>query len=231
MAAMGGSPLYLVISLGLPRTTSFSSVKSFFRGVESAVNPFKVKLVGGDTVRSQRVVADTCVIGVVRAGGVLRRMGAKPGDLIFATGAFGYSFSTGWHYLFQPRIKEMEFLKKRMKITSAIDASDGLYASLRTLSRESRVFFRIDASKIRFRKKQRSFRASFEAALFDGEDFELVFTGRCWNFDRLSEQFQKSFQVPLSVIGRVEAGQGMRFIDKEGWNIHVRAREFQHFKK
>jgi len=231
IAAMGGIPLYITVSLGIPGFINFRSVQYFYKGLFAVLDHFNVKLIGGDTVRSPYIVVDTCVIGINKSGKILKRKGAKTGDFIFTTGYFGSSLSTGWHYNFLPRIKEVLFLKKNMHITSAIDASDGLYASLRTLGEESDVKMQIEAHKIPFRKQKKFFKSSLQSALFDGEDFEIVFTGNCRNFKLVSEKFKKLFNIPLNIIGKVYSGRGVKIIDSKGQNIYVKNKEFQHFKK
>jgi thiamine-monophosphate kinase len=230
MAAMGAEPVCLLLSLGVPERYPIASVKRLFRGVASALKDFDTPLVGGDTVRSPGIVVDTVVIGANRRGKVLRRSGARPGDVILATGVFGSSLSTGWHCRFRPRIREMAFLKQRLDITSAIDASDGLHASLRILSQESGTRFRVDASRILFRRKRPTHAQSLRSALFDGEDFELVFTSRDRRIPQVRRQFQKKFKLPLSVLGKVESGRGLFFADASGRPVRPSGEEFRHFE-
>ncbi|MCK5708422.1 MAG: thiamine-monophosphate kinase [Candidatus Aureabacteria bacterium] len=229
IAAMGAKPLYMVVSLGIPQNYSFSSVKSIFNGMSSVLIPFKTKIIGGDTVRSPSIIIDSTIIGT-KCGNILKRKGACIGDLVFTTGFFGNSFTTGWHHSFKPRIREMQLLKRKIKITSSMDASDGLYASLRILSEESSVCFEIDTSSIRFRKRQNSFEKSLESALFDGEDFEMVFTGSCEKPEKIIKEFKKRFGIPLSIIGKVNKGKGLKFFDQNNKKIHVINREFKHFE-
>ena len=228
MAAMGAIPLYMILSLGISRSINFTFVKNLFKGISSALAPFNVKLIGGDTVRSPHLVIDSVIIGTNRKGKVLKRNGAKPGEIIFTTGYFGHSFSTGWHYRFIPRIKEMQFLKQKISISSAIDASDGLYASLRILSQESKVSLHVDCSKVLLRKKCQTFKKSLETALFDGEDFELVFTGNCHDFEKIRSKFKNKFGVPLTIVGKVCPGKGLKFYDNNK-RLKIKNKEFQHF--
>jgi thiamine-monophosphate kinase len=229
IAAMGGEPLYLLVSLGLPRRYGFSDARKIFQGIRAALSPYRAKLVGGDTVRSRFVVVDTTIVGYIKEGKVLTRSGARPGDSIFATGCFGDSLRTGWHYRFTPRIKEMEYLRKKIRITSAMDASDGLHASLRTLSQRSGAGFDVACGEIKSRVAKKDFLLAVDSALFDGEDFELVFTGRCPDAVRTARDFEKKFKVPLSVIGKVRKGAGVKFFDRESREVRFENREFRHF--
>ena len=122
-------------------------------------------------------------------------------------------------------------MKKRIKITSCIDASDGLYASLRILSCESKAALHIDCSKIAFRKKGKTVKKTLESALFDGEDFELVFTGSCQHALKIQAEFKKRFHIPLTIIGQVKKGKGIRFYDNMKKPVTFINKEFRHFGK
>jgi len=229
MAAMGAKPLYMLLSLGIPRHYSFEAAKRIFRGIESALRPFDVALVGGDTVRSPKIVLDSVILGVNETGKVLCRGGAQQGDVILATGYFGRSLETGWHCRFMPRVREMLFLKKKLKITSAIDASDGLHASLRILSEESGKKFCVDVSRIMCRGTSGRRDNALRHALFDGEDFELVFTAKPERISQVVDEFEKRFRIPLVAIGTVDSGRGLFFRDADGRPVRVAGKEFCHF--
>src|SRR5262249_3921163 len=49
IAAMGGQPLWAVVSIGLRRNTPVSWVKNLYTGLNSAAREFGCQIVGGDT--------------------------------------------------------------------------------------------------------------------------------------------------------------------------------------
>ena len=52
IAAMGGSPLYALVTLGLKPETEVEDVHALYRGMLSACQEYKCRIVGGDMVRS-----------------------------------------------------------------------------------------------------------------------------------------------------------------------------------
>jgi thiamine-monophosphate kinase len=90
IAAMGGLPAYLVLSLGIPITFSAEMIDEFYRGVRSLAAKTGVALIGGDTTVADSLLISACVIGYPVSGVVTRR-GARIGDDIYVTGTLGDS--------------------------------------------------------------------------------------------------------------------------------------------
>ena len=65
------------------------------------------------------------LLGQVTARGPLCRGGARPGDRIVVTGAFGGSI-LGRHFDFEPRVDEALLLNERYELHAGMDVSDGL---------------------------------------------------------------------------------------------------------
>ena len=63
IAAMGGSPRYALVSLGLPGKTEVEDVVDLYRGMFDIAGKFGVAVVGGDTVSSPFVFISVTVIG------------------------------------------------------------------------------------------------------------------------------------------------------------------------
>ena len=55
IAAMGGTPKYFLISLGLPKNLPFSFVSRFYHGIKEGAKRYRVDLVGGDTSLSEKI--------------------------------------------------------------------------------------------------------------------------------------------------------------------------------
>ncbi|HHY47464.1 MAG TPA: thiamine-phosphate kinase [Firmicutes bacterium] len=90
IAAMGGSPLYALVSIGLDDSADDTYVDGIYEGLMAIANQFDVKIVGGDTVRSPKaLVIDVAILGEAEAP--VTRSGARPGDLIAVTGCLGNS--------------------------------------------------------------------------------------------------------------------------------------------
>jgi len=91
IAAMGGTPKWALLSIGVPDSLWRSDlVDRFYEGWHSLAASFNVELVGGDISRvGSDLVIDSVCGGEVAKGKALLRSGAKPGDSIYLTGPIG----------------------------------------------------------------------------------------------------------------------------------------------
>jgi thiamine-monophosphate kinase len=95
LAAMGARPVAAFLSLGLPRELTASRGKQaawvdrFLNGLLALADTHRISLAGGDLAESPLAVADIVLAGAVPRGEALLRSGARPGDLLFVTGALG----------------------------------------------------------------------------------------------------------------------------------------------
>jgi len=95
LAAMGARPIAAFLSLGLPRELTVargrrpSWVELFFDGLLALAQIHRTPLAGGDLAQSPIAVADIVLVGAVPRGHALLRSGARPGDLLYVTGALG----------------------------------------------------------------------------------------------------------------------------------------------
>ncbi|MBP9127454.1 MAG: thiamine-phosphate kinase [Elusimicrobia bacterium] len=89
LAAMGDvEPVAGVLAAGLPASTPVNFVADFYRGFSWLARRHGFELVGGDTVRSDRMTFSLTVLGRVR-GRVFKRSGARAGDALMVTGTLG----------------------------------------------------------------------------------------------------------------------------------------------
>lgn len=89
IAAMGASPRYALVSLGVAPDMEAAWVVELAGGMRSACDEYALSLVGGDTDRAEEVVISVTVVGEVAPGRAVTRSGAQPGDLVVVTGALG----------------------------------------------------------------------------------------------------------------------------------------------
>jgi thiamine-monophosphate kinase len=171
IAAMGGWPTYAVVSIGLPRNLSVKFIKDAYKGMQRTAWDFNVSIVGGDTIKTDKIVINVALLGLVEKKCLTCRDGAKIGDWIFVTGALGGSLKSGRHLNFIPRLSQARFLVTKFKPNAMMDISDGLSGDLNHILEASRVGARLDFSSIPRHKG-----VSLPQTLNDGEDFELLFT-------------------------------------------------------
>ncbi len=227
IAAMGGLPIFAVVSVGLPASLKLHFVNELNRGLRAVAGRFGAQIVGGDTNRSDKLVLSVALLGEVKRGQAVTRSGAKPGDVVFVTGSLGGSFASKKHLRFVPRIKESQFLVKNFKINSMMDISDGLVSDLRRIAEESSVGFAISQKAIPVSRSAKNLRQ----ALTEGEDFELLFTLSPKEAARLTSMAIPKGLAPFHPIGRVVAKRlGIRWTRRDGKAAPILEKGFDHFK-
>ena len=203
IAAMGGDPLFCLLSLGLPDWADRRWIGQFYAGFLKLAAYARTVLAGGDLSRSEHAVCDIVVAGSVPNGRALRRDGARPGDGIYVSGHLGGSAlglatrqGRAWkrHTHPEPRLALGRYLRQKLRATAAMDLSDGLSLDLRRLCVASNVAAEIEAPPV-FPG------ATLEQALHGGEDYELLFTVRPGV--RVPARFQ---DLPLTCIGVIRRG-------------------------
>jgi thiamine-monophosphate kinase len=215
IAAMGGSPLAAVITLGLPPRESPRRLKGIYDGLTRAAKTYGVDLVGGETTRARELFLNIALLGECRGHAPVLRAGAKAGDLLAVTGTLGATRARK-HLYFEPRLAEGAWLAREGFASAMMDLSDGLGADLPRFARASGVSLHLEEETI-----PRSRGASLKAALDDGEDFELLFTVPPHRAESLKKKWP--FHTPLHFIGRAgRHGERSAFLhDQYG---------FDHFK-
>lgn len=183
IAAMGALPAKAVSTLCLPPSTEMDFVEGFIDGSVEAAAAYELDLVGGDISSSSQIMAGMALLGSVQAEPWLRS-GASPGDALCVTGSLGGA-RTGLeelradadasgsavdrHLRPRPRLSEAQALRS-VRVSAAIDVSDGLVIDLGRLMRASETGCAIQREDIPVDPAA----SDLEAALFGGEDFELL---------------------------------------------------------
>ena len=228
IAAMGARPVGIMTALGLPLDMEVDFVKELVSGMNTCARIYGTQIIGGDVDRHDELTIVGSALGVVDAGQLVTRKGAKPGDLVCVTGELGTAgaalealqqgMDVGQEvlekfYMPVPRIAEGMALAGSLCLTSMMDISDGLALSLHDLAVASGVGFHIWASDIPVHRSVREIATFgdkviednvvkdkvFEWSVYTGGDFELLFT---LNTDCL----EKTGKVAkFTVIGEVTA--------------------------
>ncbi len=236
IAAMGGAPLYFLLSLCLPAWVHRDWLRSYLAGLLKLGKRCRVPLVGGDVAGGGQFAAAVTVVGAVGARRLLRRSGAKPGHIIFVSGQLGGSalglerLSTREfavsdaairrHLYPRPRVELGRLLRNTLGATAAMDLSDGLSTDLGRLVKASEVGAEIDENAVpRFRG------ASAAQALHGGEDYELLFTVPA------KKKVPRSFRhIRLTRVGRIRSEPGVVLLSRDGPRA-LSPEGFVHFTK
>lgn len=226
IASMGGVARYAVVSLGLPGRLSVEFIDELYRGIKTLARRFDVEVVGGDTNSSKKLVIDVALLGFAEPDKVAFRSGARPGDIICVTGTLGGSYKSKRHLTFTPRLKEARYLVDNFKITSMIDISDGLSTDLNHIARESGVGACIYEELIPVSKDAKG----VNAALNEGEDFELLFTLPLREARRLARKDLELNSVKITQIGEIlDKKIGVKIIGRDGRAVDLKSKGFSHF--
>jgi thiamine-monophosphate kinase len=241
IAAMGGRPLAVFLSLAVPGKLPQKWVNRFMSGLLDLAHEFKVPLAGGDTAQSPReILADIVLLGSAPQGTAVLRSGARPGDRIYVTGHLGggsaalKEFLTGRkprpkhfqrHFHPVPRIAIGDFLRSRGLATAMIDLSDGLSTDLAHLCEESKVGAEIYADDIpRASVGPLQTPVDLKLALHGGEDYELLFTARP------TEQIPRHIaRVPVTLIGHITRAGNIRLRKETGSLTKLKPEGWEHF--
>jgi len=227
IAAMGGIPRYAVVSIGISKDFEYEFLKRIYKGIETLAAQFDVKVVGGDINSSDKLLINITLIGEVSHGKLILRSSANAGDSVFITGKLGGSIYSK-HLNFTPLIEESHILNNKFKITSMIDVSDGLIYDAFRLALASRVKLFLYSKKVPLSDKAKS----LDNALYDGEDFELLFTVDEKSANKLDANLDILGKTPLTNIGYIERGKPeVVLIDEKSRRISAKMDGYDHFGK
>ena len=238
IAAMGGEPLAVFLSLALPSDLRQAWVDGFIGGLLALAKRWRVPLAGGDIAQSpQGVMADIVVLGSVPKGHALLRSTAKPGDIVYVTGTLGLSVaalnqfragkrpsprSAPRHFFPEPRIDVARVLRERKLASAMIDVSDGLSTDLSHICEESGVGAVVYAESVPRPKRA----DGLELALHGGEDYELLFTAP--PDKRLPREIRG---VSITPIGEILPGHQMWLASHDGKRSVLQPRGWEHFRR
>ncbi|MCG6942566.1 MAG: thiamine-phosphate kinase [Thiohalocapsa sp.] len=233
LAAVGAEPAWATLALTMPEPDE-AWLAAFVRGFGALAAAEDVRLVGGDLTRGPLTVT-VQAHGFVPADHVLRRAGARPGDLICVSGALGDA-GLALRHLTQgepldeylrgrldrpsPRVALGEVL--RGLATSAIDLSDGLISDLGHVLAASGCGARVELERLPLADQVAAAVAvdeDWSLPLASGDDYELCFTLPPAALGQLPV-LAAAAGCPLTTIGEIVAGQGLRLVraDGSGWN-------------
>ncbi len=260
IAAMGGTPEYLLVALAIPRDAIGRQVRQLYDGMMAACRPHRVNLIGGDTSASRSGwFVNLMLVGSAAGGRLLFRSGAKEGDDLYVTGTLGDSraglqllqrrgmapapslqaahrrFLTQRHLRPTARIREGRWLSKARWATSAIDLSDGLSGDLRHLCAESEVGAIIDLAALPVSSACRRYAVSVKKdptalALSGGEDYELLFTVSARHRARF-ERASMQQHFRMTKVGRMTAAkEGLRMTLPDGRQRPLPCSSYEHFR-
>jgi thiamine-monophosphate kinase len=254
IAAMGGRPLWALLSLSLPPALDRSFAVGVGRGLRAAARSFGFALVGGDTCASAAGIFLSLTLAGAAGPRLLTRDGAEPGDRLFVTGHLGASAlgldalerhgraplpaplrrCARRHLHPEPRLAFGAALARTGLARAALDVSDGISRDLGRLCAASRVGAEVQEDTLPLlpstsRAARLLGRDPVAAALHGGEEYELLFTARPRD-ERRVMALGRSLGLRVTAIGRLlPRGAGLSAIGADGQPRPLVPRGWEHF--
>ncbi|MBZ6075002.1 thiamine-phosphate kinase [Microvirga puerhi] len=227
LAAKGADPAGFLLSLALPSDWTEEWLAAFAAGLGEAARDFGCPLLGGDTVKAKGALTlSVTALGEVPKGHMVRRAGAKAGDVLCVTGTIGDAAlgldlrkEPDWarhlspdgrafladRYL-HPRPRHVLAKALRAHAHAAMDVSDGLAGDLAKMMRVSGVSAIVDLDKIPLSVPAKDAVKArpdlLDRIVTGGDDYEILCAVPEKAVDILRREAD-SCGVSLSAIGRV----------------------------
>jgi thiamine-monophosphate kinase len=251
LASMGARPLHYLLTTALPADFGSVWLAGFARGLGEDQRRFGIDLLGGDSVGTTGpAVLSLTAVGEVAAGMEVRRSGAEPGDLVWVSGTIGDAF-LGLRLLrgTPPELaaEHRDYLIRRFRVPdprtelgpllsgiahAMIDVSDGLLADLGHICETSHAAARVELGALPLSAAARAI-VDAEPEICPrlaagGDDYELLFAAPAASTQAIST-LSSQLRLPLTVIGAIERGTGVRLVDAGGRAIPLSHTGYRHF--
>ena len=241
IAAMGGTPRHMVVSIAVPEGRDTSYVEEVYSGLRNICADYDVNIIGGDTVSTEGpFVISATVFGDVPTNQSVLRSGAQDGDVVFITNYLGLSY-VGLHSLLEgcedypvsqsvhqrpiPHV-ECGIIARDLGSTSMNDISDGLSSELNEIANASQVTIYIDEGTLPIHPEVQAYCESHKMSPYlpmwtGGEDFQLVGTIPADKAESLPAE-------TFTIIGYVKTGNAQVVVDCDGQWVKVEPKGYNH---
>lgn len=255
IAAMGGIPRFVLLSLCLPETLEWDWISSWLDGALEILREHDCRLIGGDTVKGKELVFTVTVLGEPLATGAVCRNGAEKGDTVWVSGPLGSAGGglallthnkiqpglldlSKWNELVKehlnpvPRIQLGMLLAQSGLVSAMQDISDGLATDLAHLCHASQVSAILLKKKLPFLPGLTLVADMLSLDVEDlilrsGEDFQLVFTVKQGREEEFLD-LMKNNQEDVFKIGEIRSGQGVVLQTEQGTEKEISYQGYEH---
>ena len=226
LAAKAAEPFGYLLAIAWPHGAAWSEREAFAKGLAEDGERYGLSLFGGDTVSTDGpLTVSATILGWTPQGGMIRRGGARAGDMLAVSGAIGdgglglaevgRADPDPWllnrYHLPDPRLGLRDGLRAYAR--AAADVSDGLVADAGHLATASGLGLTLHLSAMPVSEpgtawlhRQLDRAAALTHLATCGDDYEVVLAVAPEDLAAL----QAAADVPITAIGRFEAGQGVR---------------------
>ncbi len=260
IAAMGGTPRFYLVSLGLTGKESVRDIDWIYCGMKASGDETGIRLIGGNTAHSQAgLLISITLLGEVPkkghdpCGEMVTRSGARVGDSIYVTGTLGDSAAgletlkkrmrkgsfralPSKHLMPKARWREGRLLAKHQIPSAMIDLSDGLSSDLAHIANQSGVGAHLVCKDIPLSVTLKRYAKSvgsnpYDYALHGGEEYELLFCVPEENREKL-ERLILNEAIEARCIGKIiPKRNGLLVKGIDGTTYKLKPLGYDHFKK
>ncbi|UAL47712.1 thiamine-phosphate kinase [Sutcliffiella horikoshii] len=248
VAAMGGYPLYYLVSITIPKSWTQEELKTIYDGMKTLGEQYEMDLIGGDTTSGKTMVLSVFVIGKVEKGKRLLRSNARDGDVVFVSGTVGdaaggldillhnknagkFEALVESHQRPKPQVALGRILSEFERV-SLNDVSDGLASELLEIAEASQVDILINKETIPISEDLQRYDAenALKWALTGGEDFELVGSIPEVDWAKLQKECLTA-GMKITKIGTVSSGEGQAFLKSHDGVQELKKEGYNHFNR
>lgn len=258
--AMNATPTHITVSIAFSNRFSLEALDEFYEGVYLACEKYNVDLIGGDTSSSQKgFIISVTALGEIVTDKIVKRSGAKKGDLLCVSGDLGSAFlgltlleREKKIYLENPAIQPdlenqqyivgrmlrpearrdiIEFFEKNEIVpTSMMDVSDGLSSEVLHICKQSNLGGMLYEDKIPVNDEARQYAYKLEL------DPTMCALSGGEDYELLftiaqSEYDKLVLNEQISVIGYMtDAEEGMHITTRGGSTHKLTAQGWNAFK-
>ncbi len=257
IGAMGGQPLYALVSLGLKTDTPVEDVENTYRGFAVELNPFGASIIGGNITKTKDAIfIDITLLGEVEQGKLMLRSTSKAGDKILVTGYPGQA-AAGLQLLLRSesrkdmrehplvrtyntpshRAREGQAIARSGYAAAMIDTSDGFLGDLGHICQDSGVGAELIQEKLPISEDLHQAALElkldpYELFLQDSDDYELIITGASKNIAKIRSAVASVSNVPVTEVGKITDSAGdIQLILPDGTRRHLTPSGWDHFTK
>jgi thiamine-monophosphate kinase len=235
LAAKGAEPYAYFLTVAWPADFGWSRRRAFAQGLRENQDRFGLRLLGGDTTSTPgSLIASATILGWVPAGRMVRRAGAKAGDVVLASGTIGdgrlglevaqggldglADTDRAWladrYRSPQPRLGLGEAMREWAH--AACDVSDGLVADAANIASASEVGLELDLDRLPLSRATGAWLAGQTdpaqarlALATGGDDYEIICTAPPRSVESL-QAAAAAQGIMLTAVGRIVAAPGVR---------------------
>ena len=257
IGAMGGQPLYALVSLGLKTDMPVEDVENMYRGFAMELNPFGASIIGGNITKTKDAIfIDITLLGEIEQGKLVLRSTAEAGDVILVTGYPGQA-AAGLKFLLHSELKkdllehplvrtyntpthratEGQAIARSGYATAMIDTSDGFLGDLGHICQDSGVGAELIQEELPISEDLRQAALelnldTYELFLQDSDDYELIVTSAPKDVAHIRSAVASVSKVPVTQVGKITDSAGdIQLILSDGSRRRITPEGWDHFAK